>query len=135
MNRINFELLSRNEFLETELKEVAADWSVEKRLNMSRKLARWAEQLFESAVLINPALSELYSPPDVPRGFFLVNLAKWQQNNLQKLARECGVNLRSAISWAITRTRIDLEARKKLSQLTGMKIWQCGRLMESNPRN
>jgi len=129
--------VDHNDVLEDEVREICGDLSAKERLEVAEKFARWADQLFESAAQMNPDLAKSYSAPvpKVPRGFFLVNLAKWQENDLRKLARDCGVELRGALGWAITTVKINLRERVKLAKLLGVHPNECWRLTETNEKN
>jgi hypothetical protein len=138
--RVQFKPLAKtdhNAVLEDELREVAADFSAKKRLEMSETLARWADQLFESAMQINPKIVKPLPAPKVPRGFFLVNLAQWQQDDLREIGKQCsnGSSLQSLISWGITKVKVDLRERLKFAKLMGVKPQECWRFIDGRAEN
>ena len=124
-----------NLVLEDDLRDICGDMSVAQRCKAARKFQRWAEQLVESAKQMDPKLAVPQPSRKVPRGFFLVNLAKWRQDDLRKLARECGVPLRNVIEWALRQTQMELQEKLKVAQLTGVKPYLCWRFIEGNASN
>ena len=123
-----------NDFLEDELREVAANWDVDKRMDLSKTFARWADQLYESAMIMNPQI-KLPEAPKIPRGFFLVNLAKWREKELRKLAKENEVPLRGIIRWAINKASFELKERLDFSKLAGVKVSECWRFINGKQEN
>ena len=41
-----------NDICEPELREMAANWSVAKRIRLAKKMARWVNQLLDSAAIL-----------------------------------------------------------------------------------
>jgi hypothetical protein len=121
--------------LEPELRELCGELTAIERAKTAEKFMRWADQLTRSAVLMDRDLVTRVPQPAVPRGFFLVNLAKWQREKLQRLARATGVDLRAVLNWALTKTRIELEERIRIAELAGVHPRECWKLIAGNNRN
>lgn len=107
--------------LEPELRELVFDQDAARRAKTAEKFMRWANQLTESVMISDPALIPQLPPPKVPRGFFLLCLAKWEQDELRDLARKCGLDLRSVIGYAIRQSKLDLLELERLKRQTGME--------------
>ena len=125
----------RDTVLEPALRARTANLNAAERVQLAQVLARWADQLAESAMLIDPDLVPMIPPPKVPRGFFLVNLSRRNQDNLRKLARANGVEFRTVMRWAITRTRMELEEKIRLAKLMGVAPRACWSLTEGCKEN
>lgn len=121
--------------LEPELRELVFDLDAAQRAKTAEKFMRWADQLTQSVIVTNPDLIVLAPPPKVPRGFVLVNLAQWQQDEFRQLARECGVNLRDVLRWAIIHTRCKLKERIKLAETLGVHPRECWQFRMDEPNN
>ena len=130
-------LIDPNALLEDELRIVAAHWSAEKRLEMSATLARWAEQLFESAAQMNPDLAKSHAAPvpKIPRGFFLINLSKSDEADLRSLAAELGYELRGIIKYGIAAEKWRLREKVKLVRLFGVNPFECERFIAGDKKN
>ena len=111
--------------LEPELRELCDQLNGAQRRKTAEKFARWANQLVESVMVMEPGAIPLLPPPKVPRGFFLVNLPRSDQKELRALAREAGVPLNVVIRWAITRTRMELKERQRAARLLGVRPNEC----------
>lgn len=112
--------------LEPELRELCGELSPEQRMRTAEKFLRWADQLTESVGMSKPDLVKPLPPPAVPRGFFLVNCAEWQQEEMRQLAHAVGANLRDLMGWAMVRVRCELRRRVELAALLGVparKLW------------
>jgi hypothetical protein len=121
--------------LEPELRELCGELTPEQRNKTAKKFARWVDQLLASAALTHPELVATKPPPDVPRGFILVNLAKWQQDDLRELARECGADLRGVLGWAITTVKMELREKIRIAKLLGVDPKACWRLCHGDEKN
>ena len=60
-----------------------------------------------------------HKPPKIPKGFVLVNLSTWEQEELRSLARECGIKLSDAFRWALFSTRQQLKEDAEIKRKTG----------------
>lgn len=121
--------------LEPELRELCGELDAIQRAKTAEKFMRWADQLTESAMRMDPKLIPLVPPPKVPRGFILVNLAKWREEKIRALAKEFGCDLRSVLGWAITTTWMDLEEKLKIARMVGISPRACWRFVEGNEKN
>ena len=108
------------EVLEPELCNICRDLTAAQRMDMAETLQRWVNQLASSVAIADPRLLKLLPPPKVSRGFFLVNISQWQQDNLRALGRACGVPLRGMMDWAVRRVAADLRERIRLAKLLGV---------------
>ena len=121
--------------LEPELRELCDGLDAIQRCQTAEKFMRWANQLSESAMVMKPGIIPLVPPPKVSRGFFLVNLAQWQKDELKVLARDCGVDVRCVIGWAISKTKMQLEEKTRIALLAGIHRSDCWRFIAGNPKN
>lgn len=71
---------------------------------------------------ISQAVALKTQPPKTAKGFFMVNLASWQQKELRELARESGCELRGALGWALTIVRERLFEMVKIQRQTGKTL-------------
>lgn len=121
--------------LEPELLELCSGMRAGDRAKTAEKFMRWVNQLTQSVGVLDPDLVPLVEPPQVPRGFFLLNLANWQQNQLRRLARECKVPLRSVLNWGIAHAQTMLESKIKVARLLGVAPSKCWTLTTGDERN
>lgn len=70
----------------------------------------------------NPAQPGASSAPKIPKGFVLVRLDKWSQEELRRLARESGLDLRDAIRFALTQVREDLKKAADFKRKSGTTL-------------
>ena len=126
---------SANLLLDPDIREIVGHLNAKQRLAVIEKFVRWSEQLYESALLMNPKIVEPKPAPKIPPGFFLLNLSKWQQDELRELAKECGVNLRTAINMGVISTQVKLRKEVEIARKMGIKPSECWRYLVSNPSN
>lgn len=116
---------SADAVLEPELRELVFDQDAAQRAKSAEKFMRWADQLTESVIIIDPDLVVMVPPPKVSRGFVKVQLAQWAQDDLRDAARECGLDLRAVLRWAFFRVRQDLDEKIKLAKELGIHPKDC----------
>ena len=121
--------------LEPELRELCGELNAIERARAAEKFMRWADQLTRSVVMMDPQLIPRVPPPQVPRGFFLLNLRKRQQAELRTLAHECDCDLRTMLHWAITTVRVRLEEHLRVARLCGVKPHECWKFTEGREQN
>ena len=121
--------------LEPELFDLCGELSATERVKAAQKFMRWADQLTDSAMLLDLALVPMVPSPKVPRGFLLVNYAKWQQDQLRALAHECGYNLSTVLRWALTKVQHELQEKIHVARKAGIAPRECWKLIEGNTRN
>lgn len=121
--------------LEPELRELCGELSPEQRMKTAEKFLRWVDQLTHSVSITNPGLVKVLPPPKVPRGFFLVNLAKWMQDRLRQAAYECGCVPRDVITLAVRGAVWELEEKVRVARLAGVSPRDCWGLAEGSDRN
>jgi hypothetical protein len=124
-----------NSVIDDEALNFIRDLNAVERAKFAQKLAMWAEQCFQSAVLMNPRLGKTKPVPKVPKAFFLVNLPQWEKDEMRRMARECGVQLRSVFRWAVSDVREHLKEMHRITKLTGLSLIQSYPLREGNPKN
>ena len=128
-------LIDPDSVIEEEALNIIRGLNAAERAKFAQKLARWAEQCFESAVLMNPELGKAKPAPKVPRAFFLVNLAQWEKDDMQRMARECGLELRGVLRWAFGHVHQELKDMHRITKLTGLSPTEHWPLRDGNPNN
>ncbi|HMJ91973.1 MAG TPA: hypothetical protein VK530_19280 [Candidatus Acidoferrum sp.] len=126
---------SADSLLEPALLCQAKHLNAEERIALADVYSRWSDQLTQSAWVADPDLTPLVTPPTVPRGFFLVNLSRWQREMLCDLGQQCGVDLRSAVRWAITSVVQRLNEKVRVAEMLGVHPKECWRLSEGREQN
>jgi hypothetical protein len=124
-----------NAVLEPELRELCGDLDAVERARTAEKFMRWADQLTESAMRMQPGIIPMVPPPKVPRGFFLLNLRASEQNRLRALAQASGCELRNLLRWAITTVELQMEDRARVATALGIEPHQTWRFINGNPKN
>jgi|HubBroStandDraft_3_1064219.scaffolds.fasta_scaffold246221_2 hypothetical protein len=82
-------------------------------------------EFFEQAVREKIELLETSKPaPKIPRGFVLINLSEWEKKELRDLARESGMELRTALKHALIDVRVELKDWARVKRLTGLKPYE-----------
>jgi hypothetical protein len=128
-------VLKRDAVLEPELRELCGELDAIQRAKTAEKFMRWANQLTESVVLMDPHLIPRLAPPKVPRGFFLLNLTKWEQDELKAVARAFGTELRHLLRWGVAHVKVELEEKRRLARIAGVAPTECWRFIGANPNN
>ena len=64
---------------------------------------------------VNPA------PAKIPRGYIMINIPEDEKKQLVKNARECGLDLRSVMTFVLRETVRRLQKEVMLTRLTGLK--------------
>lgn len=129
------EVTKADAVLEPELRELVFDQDAVQRAKTAEKFMRWADQLTQSVIITNPDLVVMVPPPKVPRGFFLVNVSKHNLAEMRECARQCGVELRSMMYWAVIHVKSELQNKIKLAEQLGVKPKDCWRYVSVNPKN
>lgn len=75
------------------------------------------------------------SRPKVPRGFFMVNLAKWEQDRLRALCREFGMELRTFLRYAIKSHELDLKEKLKIARELRIDPRETFTLLQGSEKN
>ncbi len=74
-----------------------------------------------SARKMDPSVVTDFEPRvAMPKAFFLVNLPKWQKDELAKDAKASGSCLRSAMTWALHNMMVTMREQAQLARLTGI---------------
>lgn len=60
----------------------------------------------------------------IPKGLVMVNLSTWEQKEMRKLARECGLELRCVLRNALCHVFTELREQSRVKRLTGFNIYQ-----------
>lgn len=121
--------------LDPELRELCDHLDARARVKTAKKFQRWADHLTKSAMQLEPGIVPLIPPPKVPRGFFLVNISRREQEELRALARANHMPLRSAMKFAVLQEKRDLQERLRVAKLAGVSPHRCWELIDGNPRN
>lgn len=110
--------------------------SAREREKLARKYQKWVNQLTESAIALDPETVPRVPPPKVPRGFFLVNMSRYQRAEWKALLRRTpGMYLPMVLQWAIHTTIIRARERVNLAELTGISPHDCYKFIGGSPRN
>jgi hypothetical protein len=121
--------------LEPELRELCGELTPKQRMMTAEKFLRWVNQLTSSVQISNPELVKPLPPPKVPRGFFLVNCSEGQQEEMRRLARKCGDDLRGLINWAMIVVQCSLRERIRVAELAGVNPRVCLGLAAGSDQN
>ncbi|MBE0544005.1 MAG: hypothetical protein IH623_21895 [Verrucomicrobia bacterium] len=121
--------------IEPELRELCGELTAAERMKTAEKFLRWVDQLTHSVSISNPGLLKVLPPPKVPRGFFLLNLAKDMQDRLRQAAHECGCVPRDVLYAAATSAVWELEEKVRVARLAGMRARDCWELGVGSDRN
>jgi hypothetical protein len=62
--------------------------------------------------------------PKIPKGFVLVNLSENEQEEMRRLARECGAELRGVLRCALINVRFQLKQMVEQKKKAGLNT--CG---------
>jgi hypothetical protein len=101
------------------------------RMDSPEDQLKFAADLDFIAEIIRQQNGVLKSKPKIPRGFVLVNLSTWQQEEMRNLARESGQQLRSVLRQSLTDVLSRLKDHVRVQRLTGLKPWDQRRLFYS----
>ena len=118
---------SADDCLDPEIKDIVSRCSVKTRLMMAEDMIRHAHQIQQSvAIMTGKPLATPGNAPKIPKGFVLVNLSTWEQKELRGLARECGIELRCALKYALFQMSQDLKEQVRIKRLTGLEKPEYG---------
>ena len=81
---------------------------------------KFAANLDYAAELIRQQNGVLKYKPKIPRGFVLVNMSTWQQEEMRALARESGQELRSVLRQALNDVLSRLKDHVCIQRITGL---------------
>ena len=113
---------SPNESLDPKLLKLVHSLGAKDRLRLANLYARRADQLILSVRKMAPSLVDDFKPPvAMPKAFFLVNLPKWQKDELARDAKASGWSLRDAMTWGMRDVMQKMRDNARLARLTGIK--------------
>jgi hypothetical protein len=111
-----------NVLLDHEIYKEARGMNAKQRLALAEKFTNWAEQLAASAFQMDPTVAkDVPEPAQIPRGYIMINIPQDDKKQLMKNARECGLDLRSVMTFVLRETVRRLQKEVMLTRLTGQK--------------
>jgi len=103
--------------------------SAARRIKIARQLEGEAAALYASAFEMRPQLKRPAPPKKIPKAFFLLRMVRSEQDELRRLANSCGIDLRSALDWAVRNMRWNLKEKARIRLLTGMSLPEQAHLL------